>query len=40
MPTFTERLRALLPDLYLREDATGDLHTLVADPRDFPSLVP
>jgi len=25
MPTFAERLRALLPDIYLREDATGDL---------------
>jgi len=29
MPTFTERLRALLPNLYLREDATGDLHVLL-----------
>lgn len=29
MSTFAERLHALLPELYLREDATGDLHTLL-----------
>ena len=29
MPTFAERLHALLPDLYLREDTTGDLHTIL-----------
>ena len=29
MPTFAERLHALLPELYLREDLTGDLHTLL-----------
>lgn len=29
MPIFQERLQALLPDLYLLEDLTGDLHTLL-----------
>jgi len=29
MPTFAERLRDLLPDLYLLEDATNDLWTLL-----------
>lgn len=29
MPTFAERVHALLPDLYLHEDTTGDLHTLL-----------
>lgn len=29
MSTFTERLQTLLPDLYLLEDAIGDLHTFL-----------
>ena len=29
MPTFAQRIHALLPELYLREDTTGDLHTLL-----------